>query len=343
MGQVIYNSAADLVSSGIIRVAKLPPENWDDLEAVPFYTIPLLAEDYPAKTAVMWNTAYREFGMPERNSMVIASPDDASVILETFRRDPRYRGGGAGVGFKERVIPYLDEITPLAGAMCAVNILKAVNDRLLGDNTDGIGYAIALEEKFRTRQESLPGKKVMIIGAGGSGRAIAFALAEKGVLLAIVNRTVKKAQTLADQLNEYFRRPAATSHSLERIPNLLPFMDAVVSVIDSPVTPLDQYSPLAGMLLPVDSERIAENLKKSAKLLQHAKSSLIVSDIRIRKEEIAFLRQARSLGFETLDGIPMVTNQGIEAFWWLYRDKLLTEGRTKKDVAAIMREAATKQ
>mgnify|MGYP001611469331 CR=1 FL=1 len=337
-----YQSIAELVAAGIVRIAEKPPHNWRDLDAVPSYTVPLLAEDYPAKTAVMWNAVYERLGMSDRNTMMIAAPKNAAVILSAFRRDPKYRGGGCGIGFKEVVVPLLNDVTPNAKAIGAVNIIKrTAKDRLVGANTDGLGYAIALEDLFvQRRDESLGGKKVLILGAGGSASAIAFALAERGAELTILNRTEERAHELAERLNRYRERTAAVAGGRNRIADALPRQDAVISAIDDPNSPLDRYSTLGTMALPVTDEAVGRNLEESRALLTAATPSLVVSDIRIRAEETAMLHQARELGLVILNGIPMVVNQGIEAFWWLYGDELSARGLRKEDVAAIMREAA---
>lgn len=341
MGQPIFNSALELITAGTLRIASQPPENWRDLEAVPAYTIPLLAEDYPAKTAAMWNAAYAALGMPERNTMVVACPEDARRILEVLRRDPKYRGGGCGIGFKEVALPHLDMITSWARTIGAVNIIRKTPDGMLaGHNTDGTGYLVSLEEKFRERGQAIGGKRILILGAGGSSRAIAFALAERSALLTILNRTEEKARVLAATVNKYCHAPVAISGGLETIPTALRLADAVVSTIDDRHSPLDEYSTLGPMLQPVTAETITENRLETAARLASALPELIVSDIRGRKTETAMLRQARELGFATLDGVPMVVNQGIEAFWWLYGEELSRRGHTQEEVAAIMRRAA---
>ena len=330
-----------LLQEGIARVAELPPDNWREVCGTAPLTVPLIAEDYPAKTAVMWNAMYRRLLVPGRNMMLVADPKDLARIVEAFRTDPRYRGGGAGVGFKEAIIPYLDEVTPLAKAMGAVKIInKDQRGRLIGDNTDGEGYARSLEGILAAKGRELFGARVLMLGAGGSGRAISFALANKGAQLVILNRTESKAHELAESLNRYFETGASVGGGREMLPALLAKANAVVSVIDDATSPLDAYSTIGDMELPVTPESIARNHASAEQRLQKAKRSLVVSDIRIRKEETPMLAQARALGFETLDGIPMVVNQGVAAFWWLYADALAKRNVPQEDVAETMRAAA---
>lgn len=330
----------ELLLSGDLKVAALPPANTQDLSA-DFLTLPLIAEDYPARTASMWNAAYKAFDMRDRNVMVVANPDQANHLLAVLRKDDQYRGGGAGVGFKEAVVPHLDEITPLASAMGAVNILKKdARGRLIGDNTDGLGYVQSLEEALNQQGVAIEGSHVLMLGAGGTGRAIAFALGERGAQVTILNRTPARAEELAESVNAHFGKEVAIGSGRELIPDAILVADAVVSVIDDAHSPLDVYSTLGDMQLPITPESIEANCKSAEAVLQYAKPSLVVSDIRIRSAETPMLTQAREHGFAVLDGIPMVINQGVAAFWWLYGEQLAKQDITQEDVERIMRTAA---
>lgn len=105
-----------------------------------------------------------------------AAPDDLRLMLEGVRRL-----GFAGVNitypYKEATVPLLDELSPLAAAVGAVNTVVVRAGRLVGFNTDSSGFARALDEL----QSFTPARPVALVGAGGVGRAVAFALAEKGV------------------------------------------------------------------------------------------------------------------------------------------------------------------
>lgn len=335
-----YRSIRDLLADGVLRIAAKPPANPRDIGGASFLTILLIAGDYPARTPVIWNAAYREFGLPEVNVTTVADPKDTGLILDVFRRDRRYRGGGFGIGFKRAALPHLDMVEPSAAAVGAVNIAKKLNDgNLAGWNTDGLGCAISLQERFLRRGKTLGGKRILVIGGGGTAGPIAFAIAEEGAIPHVANRTVSKAEAIARTVNQHFGLVAVAS-GLESITEIIENIDAVVSTIDDPAHRLDEYSTLAPMPLPTTPEAIRENHSRAAEILKRAKRSLIVSDIRIRSRELPMLKQARELGFDTLDGNPMVVNQGYEAFWWLYGGMLARRGIRKEDVALIMRQAA---
>ena len=98
---------------------------------------------------------------------------------------------------KETIIPFLDEVDELARAIGAVNTVINKDGRLIGYNTDGIGYIKALQEELTGE---LTGKKTLIIGAGGAARAIYFTLVKEGVKqIDIANRTKERAVNLISE------------------------------------------------------------------------------------------------------------------------------------------------
>ncbi len=317
------------------------PQSFDELRRHDRYTITPIDHDYPGKTPAMWNALYKLYGINAVMAMVVGDPAKVHNIVSSLRDDPKYAGGGSGSGFKELIIPELDDTTPLAKAIGAVNVIKREADgRLIGDNTDGVGYAESLEEAFRAQGRSIKDSRVLMLGAGGTGRAIAFALADRGANITILNRTESRARELAQSVNEYRNDEKAVGGSRELLQHFLTTSDAVVSVIDDATSPLDDYSTLGVMELPVTPESIEANAASAAELLATAPSTLIVSDVRLRNVETTMLRQARELGFATLDGVPMVVNQGVVAFWWLYGNQLAAAGVKKEDIAPLMRKAA---
>ena len=102
------------------------------------------------------------------------------------------------VPYKSDVIPYLDDIDPLASNIGAVNTLVRTEKGYKGYNTDMPGlYRAMCEDGVKVK-----GQKVLILGAGGVARAVAMMLLDKGAKEAIIlNRTVEKAQSIADEVN----------------------------------------------------------------------------------------------------------------------------------------------
>jgi len=96
---------------------------------------------------------------------------------------------------KVNVIPYLDEIDETARAIGAVNTVTRRGDRLVGDNTDWQGAMQALE-----REVDLAGKRAVVLGAGGTARAVTYGLLRSQVEVTVLNRTIGKAESLASDL-----------------------------------------------------------------------------------------------------------------------------------------------
>lgn len=125
-------------------------------------------------------------------------PDDLEASIGAIRRFRNVVGFGVTIPHKIPILRHLDEVTPRARDVGAVNFVRRdVDGRLTGDNMDGIGFVAGL----RRSGVDVEGKRVLQIGAGGAGRAIAFALAEAGVgRLRIANRDESKALQLAESV-----------------------------------------------------------------------------------------------------------------------------------------------
>ncbi|MFA5188410.1 MAG: hypothetical protein WC460_03545 [Patescibacteria group bacterium] len=334
----------DLIRCKILRFATLPQANPRNIEFKK-YTIPLIEHDYPAKTAIMWNSVYKEFGFEEGNIMLVGDPSQSKFILDVLRQDKKYFGGGAGVGFKDEAIKYLDEIDPTAKLIGSINfVLKTPEGKLKGYNTDGLGYALSLEEKFKAKGEDLKGKKAVILGAGGTGNAIAFALAAKGMKIVILNRTVVKAETLCHGINECYElvdEHKVRFGSEDQIGKEVKDADVIINVSTKGASGnMEKYCSLAPANLPDTAENIRANLNEAEKVLQTISKQAIISDIVLTAKPTPLLKSAQQAGFDTLNGILMVVNQGVEAFWLLHGQELAKKKISKEQVAAVMKKAA---
>ncbi len=120
-------------------------------------------------------------------------------------------GCNVTVPYKSQVIPFLREIDPLAGKIGAVNTLVRVEGGFKGYNTDMPGLLKAMDEDG----VSLQGEKVLLLGAGGVARAVAMLLSEQGAAqIIILNRTLDKAEALAEEVNRVFGRQTASAMAL---------------------------------------------------------------------------------------------------------------------------------
>ncbi len=108
-------------------------------------------------------------------------------------------GCNVTVPYKSAVIPYLRELDEMAETIGAVNTLVRTESGFKGYNTDMPGLYRAMQSE----QIALHGEKVILLGAGGVARAVAFLLAKEASEILILNRTVQRAQAIADEVNRF--------------------------------------------------------------------------------------------------------------------------------------------
>ena len=188
---------------------------------------------------------------------------------------------------KQAVIPLLDDLSDEAQAMGAVNTVVFRDGRAIGHNTDGSGWRWGFER-------TLPGadlSRVVLLGAGGAGSAIAHSLCRmKAGQLVVVDQDGARARALADELNRRYGGNAA-SGSVDAAPALA----GATGLVHATPTGMDK---LPGLPLP-------------ATLLR---PDLWVSEIVYFPLETALLKAARALGCRVVDGGTMAVGQAVGAF-----------------------------
>lgn len=131
------------------------------------------------------------------NAVYLKMPVKAAEIpefLSLIKKLP-FRGLSVTMPLKEAVIPFLDHIDPIANEIGAVNTLVIDNGIVTGYNTDGMGALNAVETMI-----PIHGKRVVILGAGGAAKAIAYEACLRGAIVMILNRDADKGRALADKL-----------------------------------------------------------------------------------------------------------------------------------------------
>ncbi|VVN12323.1 shikimate dehydrogenase [Pseudomonas fluorescens] len=225
---------------------------------------------------------YRLIDLDQLNMDSTALPD---LLLAAERM--HYTGLNITFPCKQAIIPLLDELSPEAKGIGAVNTVVLKDGKRVGHNTDCLGFA----EGFRRGLKDAARERVVQMGAGGAGAAVAHALLSEGVQqLSIFDVDRERAESLANNLNEHFGvARAIAGHDL---PSSLNQADGLVNT-----TPMGM-AKLPGMPVPV------ELLRKE----------LWVAEIVYFPLETELLRNARALGCRTLDGGNMAVFQAVKAF-----------------------------
>ncbi len=207
-------------------------------------------------------------------------------------RDPDVLGANVTVPHKEAVFPLLDSVSEEARLIGAVNTIHNRDGALEGHNTDARGFLAALREEagFEPR-----GRAVLILGAGGSARAVAVALAGEGVSsVVIANRTVERAVVLAELVRSLGVQAQAIALGPANIREAGQ-CDLVVNCTSLGMTggPGPDETPISAELIPPDA---------------------LVCDLVYNPRETPLLREAASAGARTLGGLPMLVYQGAASF-----------------------------
>ncbi len=334
-----------LIQQGKVVVARLPKKNnieVGELDALAAYTVPLIAHDYGALTPLMWNTVYEMLGVPLRNIMVVASSESLEEVLGILKNDPKYLGGGVGVGLKEKVIPHLDAVHP--EDLNAVNIIVKEGGMLIGYNTDAQGLYQSLQDALAEVRKTVKESTVVLYGAGGVAKEFARLLARNDVgTLRIVNRTVSKAVRLAHELNTEYEKDVAigVGEDLSRgvvLNSYIP-VDALVNTTDK-----GSDGPLEHVAMYAAADDHNESHSRALlRYLRDLRPDVVIVDIVLpKKGDSVSLRLARAEGIEHLvDGKPMVVNQAAPAYCKIQKAYPQFHGgqKSEREILGIMRGA----
>lgn len=239
------------------------------------------------------NAAFHALGMDWKYELLETPNDQLAQAVDRVRQDDC---GGANVTLphKEAITNWLDDLGQGARLVGAVNTIVKRDGKLIGENTDMAGFARALADaKVNPR-----GARVVILGAGGAARAVAFALASAGVSrLVIINRTASRAEDLRDKVRRYYPRLALEVNR----PDELKTADIIVNATSVGMVPNVAESPLPqGYLVP---------------------RGAVAYDVVYNPAETRFLYEARNAGAKTIGGMGMLAHQGAVAFkMWTGRD-----------------------
>ncbi len=202
------------------------------------------------------------------------------------------RGLNVTMPHKVAIISLLDEIDDLARKIGAVNTVVNNDGVLRGYNFDAAGFIKALTENGVEPE----GKMVTIMGAGGAGRSVAFALAERGVRMVVLNRRQELdwAEGLASNLTEnYHYEVKALELTDSNLAGVLKETDILVNTTSVGMTPDINETPVpAG----------------------HLKSSLVVFDAVYHPVKTRLLREAEQAGARVISGLEMLVWQGTLGF-----------------------------
>lgn len=191
------------------------------------------------------------------------------------------RAVGVTIPYKIEIIKHLDELDYNAKRIGAVNVIINHNDKLTGYNTDGLGGMKALKEVT-----TISGKKIIILGAGGAARALAYALSDEKADIVILNRTKEPARDLAETVGCHFG-------SITDLRNEIKGADIIINATSVGMAPDNNKSLVDKNLL---------------------HSDLIVMDIVTCPRETKLIKDAKERGCKIVYGERMLFWQAVLKF-----------------------------
>jgi len=238
-------------------------------------------------SARMQNAAYRQMG---RNMLYFYTEADETQLEDVLKgiRNMPFAGFAVTKPNKVEVLKYLDELDPLCEKMGACNTVAVKDGRLIGYNTDGMGFSISLKEETGI---DISQKTFFCAGAGGAGRAICCMLAYDGAKkLYIYDKIDSRAQTLAEDINNNFGP----------IAEFVSFDDKAAM----------EKAGRADVLINATGVGMAETIDQSPFPVDIIRTEHICYDATYNPAETCFLRQAKQRGCTAVNGIGMLLYQG---------------------------------
>jgi len=237
---------------------------------------------------IMHNAAFKDKGLNYIYVAFDVLPENLKYVIDGAKA-LGIVGFNVTIPHKIEIMKYLDEIDEDAQLIGAVNTIKIEDGKAIGYNTDGIGARKALEEEIG----KVKGKNIVIYGAGGAARAVAFELAKDNNII-IANRTVEKAEKLAKEIAEKLNKKFGEEVKFSGLDVDLNGIDIIINA-----TPIGMYPN-------VDAEPIvkAENMRED----------MVVMDLVYNPLETVLLKEAKKVNAKTINGLGMLIYQGAVAF-----------------------------
>lgn len=238
---------------------------------------------------------------------IVGSYEAIDILPEAFANFLRgieaagFRGGNITIPHKEAAFATVDGHDEASELIGAINTVWVEEGRLLATNTDWSGFSANLDEGA---PEWADGRRAVVLGAGGSARAILYALLRKGYReVRVVNRTFDRAGELADRFGE-----RVSAHGWDAVPELLTDCDLLVNTTSLGMAGRDDTLPYDLAPLP---------------------TSAIVTDIVYVPLQTPLLVAARDRGVKTVDGLGMLLHQAVPGFtrWFGQTPKVTAELR----------------
>jgi shikimate dehydrogenase len=218
-----------------------------------------------------------------------AQPELLAQLLDRVRAN-KIHGLNVTIPHKQNVIPLLDDLTPVARAIGAVNVIYKRDDQLIGDNTDAAGFVADLKNFCGAEYDSRT--RVIVLGAGGSARSVIYALTREGRFISVFTRRREQAHQLVEDFHS-----AGSHNNIQALENIIHInikTDLIINTTPVGMIPNIDVSPWPDAL----------ELPKGA----------LIYDLIYNPRETLFVKQARAAGLRATTGLGMLIEQALLGF-----------------------------
>ena len=230
---------------------------------------------------IMHEAAFKELGLNHTYGLY----DVQEADLKLFMEDADFKGLNITIPLKTAAVQYMDELSKEAVIIGSINTVEFADDKLIGYNTDVLGFMKCLQEA----DVDVKNKNFLILGAGGAGRGIVFKLAMEHHRVYSYDTDSEKSSKLC---KDVLQKVGVKVEQAQDISDIIGNVDILVNA-----TPVGMHP----------------NIEKTPLVSKYLSPAITVVDIVYNPVETRLLRQARERGCDTVSGIGMLVHQGAEA------------------------------
>jgi shikimate dehydrogenase len=233
------------------------------------------------------NPAFMTLGIEASYDIHAIKPESFDLTIQRLKEGD-YKGFNITIPYKQRIIPFIDIIDPLAQKVNAVNTIKKAGNSWYGYNTDLYGFLLPIQNLMQNF------KSALVVGAGGAANAVCFALADATVVenITIANRTPENATVLKERLNRFY--------------------DLQINIIGLDQEVSEKYDLIVNTTS-VGMGKTSDKNSYDISSCYHDKT--IVYDLIYNPKETLFLQIARSKKLKVINGLDMLIGQAAKSFF----------------------------
>ncbi len=260
-----------------------------------FYKLGLIG--YPISHSVspqIHSATLKETGLDGEYKLYPIAPDDIQglKVLLAKVRTCEIHGLNVTIPHKQNVMPLLDELSPTAKTIGAVNTISLQNGQLVGDNTDAGGFWSDLQELLAQAKNEK--KNALVLGAGGSARACTYALLQQDWNMTVSARRIEQAEELAAQLPNHNPQLSTAEYNATTLSSLLSSISLIVNTTPVGMKSHPQGSPwIEGLPFPPKA---------------------VLYDLIYNPSETQLMKDAAQAGLPARNGLGMLIGQALLSF-----------------------------